>query len=117
MRFDTIIIGGGLAGLTAGIRLQRKGRKTAIVSAGQNALHFSSGTFELLSRLPDGTPVDEPLKAVAQLPESHPYRKIARLPELAAEVPAFFAEAGVTLRGDAGKNALRLTPTGSWKPF
>ena len=117
MRFDTIIIGGGLAGLTAGLRLQQKGRKTAIVSAGQNALHFSSGTFGLLSRLPDGTPVAEPLAAVAQLPESHPYRKIARLPELAAEVPAFFAKAGVTLRGDAAKNAVRLTPTGSWKPF
>ena len=117
MRFDTIIIGGGLAGLTAGIRLQQKGRKTAIVSAGQNALHFSSGSFELLSRLPDGTPVAEPLKAVAQLPESHPYRKIARLPELAAEVPAFFAKAGVPLHGDAAGNSLRLTPTGSFKPF
>ena len=117
MRFDTIIIGGGLAGLTAGIRLQRKGRKTAIVSAGQNALHFSSGTFGLLSRLPDGTPVTEPLAAIPQLPESHPYRKIARLPERAAEVPAFFAEAGVTLRGDASRNDLRLTPTGSWMPF
>ena len=46
MRFDTIIIGGGLAGLTAGISLQEAGRKTAIVSAGQNAMHFFSGNFE-----------------------------------------------------------------------
>lgn len=115
MKFDTLIIGGGLAGLTAGIRLQRKGRKTAIVSAGQNALHFCSGSFELLSRLPDGTPVDAPLEAVASLPETHPYRKIAGLDALAAEVPAFFAEAGIPLQGDVAKNHLRLTPTGSWK--
>lgn len=46
MRFDTVIIGGGLSGLTAGISLQEAGRKVAIVSAGQNAMHFFSGNFE-----------------------------------------------------------------------
>ena len=46
MKFDTVIMGGGLASMVAGITLQQAGQSTAIVSMGQNALHFFSGTFE-----------------------------------------------------------------------
>ncbi len=48
MKFDTVIIGGGLAGMVAGITLEKAGKKTAIISTGQNALHFFSGSFESL---------------------------------------------------------------------
>ena len=34
MKFDTVIIGGGLAGLVAGISLQRAGQNVAIISTG-----------------------------------------------------------------------------------
>ena len=52
MKFNTLIIGGGLAGLVAGISLQKTGRSTAIISTGQNALHFFSGTFESMEDAP-----------------------------------------------------------------
>ena len=70
MKFDTIIIGGGLAGLTAGIELSRKGQKCLIVSSGQSALHFFSGSLELCSL------ADNPFEAIATLGAEHPYSKI-----------------------------------------
>ncbi|MCQ2119228.1 MAG: FAD-binding protein, partial [Bacteroidales bacterium] len=120
MRFDTIIVGGGLSSLVCGIRLQKSGKKCLIVSSGQNALYFSSGSFGLLGRLPDGSAVTEPMEAMACLPESHPYSKIGKekISEYAAAVVPFFAEAGIGLNAlpDLCHNHFRLTPSGSLKP-
>lgn len=99
MKFDVVIIGGGLSSLVCGIKLQKAGKKCLMVSAGQNALHFSSGAFGLLGKLPDGTDVVEPLSAVEALPSEYPYSKIGkrRLSEYVASVPGFFSECGVAL--------------------
>ena len=125
MRFDTIIIGGGMSSLVCGIKLQKAGKKCLIVSAGQNALHFSSGTFGLLAKLPDGTDVAEPLKALDSLPSDHPYSKIGKVAVAgyAAATPKFFEDCGVELH-TAGKpseegtvrNGCRITGMGTMKP-
>lgn len=118
MKYDTIIIGGGLAGLICGLRLQKAGQNCAIVTSGQSALHFSSGSFDLLGRLPDGTIVDKPLEAMESLGENHPYSIIGKekVAAYAAEAPKMLKDLGIGVNGDASANSWRITPTGERKP-
>lgn len=117
MKFDTIIIGGGLAGLTAGIKLVEAGQNVAIVSAGQSALHFNSGSFELLgdSDTKGNASFETRFKS---LPENHIYRKIGldKIHELMDEVKPSMEKIGIKLQGEPGKAGWRLTPTGLFKP-
>jgi glycerol-3-phosphate dehydrogenase subunit B len=120
MKFDTIIIGGGLSGLTCGIKLVEKGQKCLIVSSGQSALHFSSGSFDLLNHW-DGKPVIEPLQAIAALTNSkpqHPYAKIGvtNFGILTQEAKALLQRTGVATVGNANCNHYRITPLGELKP-
>ena len=112
MKFDTIIIGGGLSGLTAGIELSRKGQKCLIVSSGQSALHFFSGSLELYG---NGT---EPFKTMESLGPEHPYSMIGleNVKRLAERVKPFFKEVGIELKGEDGLNHWRITPLGVTKP-
>ena len=74
MKFDNIIIGGGLSGLTAAIESAKSGRKTAIVTTGQSALHFWSGSFEFLCSMRGEEVIERPEERAESLPDSHPAR-------------------------------------------
>ena len=112
MTFDTIIIGGGLSGLITGVSLAKRGQKCLIVSSGQSALHFFSGSFELYGC------DSNPLEAIARLDSSHPYGKLGveAVRSLAERVPSLFEEMNITLLGSAERNHYRLTPLGQLKP-
>lgn len=121
MKFDTVIIGGGLSGLVCGIRLLQHGHRCAIVSSGQSALHFSSGSFDLLNALPDGEVVTNPQKSVKDLirmSPCHPYAKLGgdKFCELAGESEAFLRGIGLSFQGDSMGNHYRITPMGTLKP-
>ena len=87
----------------------------AIVSSGQSALHFASGSFELLGSV-DGREVSKPLAELSSLPENHPYSKIGDgIKGLISEVKPLMDEAGIALNGSAERNHYRLTPLGKVK--
>ncbi|MEH0884350.1 glycerol-3-phosphate dehydrogenase subunit GlpB [Enterobacter sp. UNJFSC 003] len=104
MKFDTVIVGGGLAGLLCGIKLTKQGLRCAIVTRGQSALHFSSGSLDLL---------DDAWRDA--LPPEHPYRLTGteNIERFAHEAEALLAECGARLQGNAQHNHQRVTPLGT----
>nr|WP_320118875.1 glycerol-3-phosphate dehydrogenase subunit GlpB [uncultured Marinifilum sp.] len=117
MKFDNIIIGGGLSGLTCGIKLAEQGKKCAIVSSGQSAIHFFSGSFDLLGKIKDREVVN-PLEEMKELKGNHPYQRIGmeNIASLTAQVPQLLERAGLSFSGQASKNHFVLTPMGVMKP-
>lgn len=120
MNFDVVIIGGGLAGLTCGIALQTQGKRCAIVNNGQTAMDFSSGSMDLLSRLPDGKNVSHFDRSFAPLAEQlphHPYVKISKqkVLEKAQQFEQLAEKLGLGLVGDCEQNHWRVTPLGGFR--
>ncbi len=116
MKFDAIIIGGGLSGLTAGIALAQAGRDVAVVSNGQSTLHFNGGTLDLLGCDEVGNVVRHPLEAIASLNDKHPYKKVADVKALAEKAQQLLDGAGIDTEGSAEQNHWRITPIGGMKP-
>ena len=117
MKYDAIIMGGGLSGLACGIALTKVGKRVAIVAGGQNTLQLFGGSFELLGCVGDKE-VAHPIDAIEQLNDKHPYKKLGAslVQQLAAEAQALLADAGIATQGDATANHYRITPMGMLKP-
>ncbi|MBN1992064.1 MAG: glycerol-3-phosphate dehydrogenase subunit GlpB [Anaerolineae bacterium] len=77
-KYETIVIGAGLTGLTAACQLARANKKVLLVAQGMGALLLSSGAMDVLGFQPADSPapVDNPLAKLsdflAEKPE-HPY--------------------------------------------
>lgn len=117
MNFDVVIIGGGLAGLTCGIALQEQGKRCAIINGGQTALDFSSGSLDLLGKLPSGKNVENFDRGFVQLAQEaplHPYVILGQT-QVSSCVQRFEQLGqllGLNLVGSYEQNHWRVTPLG-----
>lgn len=118
MKFDTVVIGGGLAGLTAAIKIAGQSRKVAVVSTGRSTLHFNSGHMGLLGFDSAHRPVSDLHSAIAALPAGHPYQMIGadNISRLQTESRQLLSECGIDMAGNDGTNHNRITPLGIVRP-
>ena len=116
MKFDVIVMGGGLSGLTAGIALAEAGKNVALVSAGQSTLHFGSGSLDLLGTDNKGNDVCSPIEAITNINPKHPYSKLENVSRLAEVAKMVLERAGIATTGNATSNHWRISPVGALMP-
>lgn len=73
---DAVVIGAGLAGLSAALRLAQGGKKVLLVTKGEGGMQLSQGTIDILGYTGNGNRVERPLEAIESLPQTHPYANI-----------------------------------------
>ena len=119
---DVVVIGTGLAGLTAALRLAEGGARVLVLAKGVGATHLSAGTIDVLGYMPER--VEHPGEALGRLAAERPEHPYALLgaDAVAASVDWFKARvAGGSLapygyQGGLEENLLLPTALGVPRP-
>ncbi len=118
-----LVVGAGLAGLTAVWQLASQQKAVWLLSKGWGATHWVSGCIDVLGYYPvaESQPVESPgvtlAKLIADQP-GHPYALVG-LAGVEAALEAFqalCAEAGYPLHGSLSKNWLLPSAVGTFRP-
>jgi glycerol-3-phosphate dehydrogenase len=120
---DVLVIGAGLAGLTAAWRAADAGLRTRLISKGLSSLFWSSGCIDVLGYYPgiDKKPVESPGESIQQLIKEapdHPYA-IAGIESIEEAIDNFqklCSDSGYPLKGSLDKNWLLPTAVGAGRP-
>jgi glycerol-3-phosphate dehydrogenase subunit B len=107
---DAVVVGAGLAGLTAAVRLAEAGRTVTVVARGIGATHLSPPTIDVLGYA-GGQVVERPLEGLDDLPAEHPYRRVGA--EAIRDAAAWLGDGYV---GSPDENMLLPTAVGASKP-
>jgi glycerol-3-phosphate dehydrogenase subunit B len=109
---DVIVVGIGMAGLTAATRLAESGARVLVLAKGIGATHLSPCTIDVLGYAPER--VERPREALARLGEHHPYSLVganavaAAVDWFKARVPGY--------SGGLDENLLLPTAIGALRP-
>jgi glycerol-3-phosphate dehydrogenase subunit B len=119
MTYDAIVVGAGLAGLVAAVRLAEEGKSVLVLARGVGATHLAPPTIDVLGYSSDGEAVESPahgLAALVQAAPEHPYARVGM--ETVARAldwwKTTFQELGYT--GALDSNVLLPTAVGAAKP-
>src|SRR5437773_5639140 len=76
--YDTVVIGAGLAGLTAALRLAEAGQRVAVLAKGVGATHLAPPTIDVhgYANGPVGSPAQALPEFAAANPQ-HSYRQLS----------------------------------------
>ena len=118
MSYDTVVIGTGLAGLTAALRLTEQGQRVLIVARGVGATHLAPATVDVLGYLGDAR-VESPAASLPALlagAPHHPYRHVSA-DQLGTALAWFGTRASASgYVGTVAENLLLPTALGVAKP-
>ncbi|HEX7098908.1 MAG TPA: anaerobic glycerol-3-phosphate dehydrogenase subunit GlpA [Acidimicrobiia bacterium] len=119
---DVVVIGAGLAGLTAAWHAASAGGSTAVLTKGWGTLLWHTGTVDVLGYLPGtDSPVDDPGRAVGRLIADHPDHPYAlvgleAVEEAVSWLQRLATDAGYPLLGSLDENFLLPTGLGAARP-
>jgi glycerol-3-phosphate dehydrogenase subunit B len=115
--YDTIVIGAGVAGLTAALRLAEEGKRVRVIAKGVGSTHLAPATIDVLGF--DRRPVAQPAEALPAFAAANPDHPYARLsPRLVGESVEWLKARLPTMgyRGGLEENFLLPTAVGAVKP-
>jgi glycerol-3-phosphate dehydrogenase subunit B len=122
LHYDVVVVGAGVAGLTAGARLAESGARVCVLAKGVGSTHLAAGTVDVLGYAPDR--VESPAAALPGFVAAHPDHPYALLGvDAIAAALGWFAEriergpqAGYRYEGGMERNVLLPTAVGAARP-
>lgn len=120
--YDVLVIGAGLAGLSAAARLAEGGAKVMLIAKGVGATHLGPGTIDVLGYGADGARVERPGEALGGLAGDHPYARAGGADAVARGVEWFKRQfddgllGGYRYQGSLEENVVLPTTVGVPKP-